>query len=84
MNSANRGAGRRIRRIGDGAGVQHYQFGVLRRLGPNQASSAKLMLDGEAVRLGGAASEVLDVKAGHEFILAHRSQKAGGWGAKRR
>jgi hypothetical protein len=76
MNSPNRGPGGRIRRIGDGARIQNYQFGLLRRLGRSQAIDSELEFDGSAVSLTGAASEVLNVKTCHKFILAHREPEA--------
>src|ERR1700747_1313415 len=55
----------RVRLGGSGhrAGVQNHNAGLTSGCGPNEPLLAELLLDGGAVGLGGAASEIFYVKA---------------------
>lgn len=70
MNAANGGAGVLVGGGGYGAGVEDSDSGIGRLVGALQSALLKLTLDGRAVRLGGAASEILHVESSHASILA--------------
>ena len=53
------------------AGVQDYVAGSIAIGRPIQPQGPKLLLNGGAVGLGGPATEILYVKAGHGTILAY-------------
>jgi len=65
MNTADGGAGVLIGGSSDRAGIQHDHFGLIRIAGARKAAPEQLTLDGRAVRLGRAASEVLHVIRRH-------------------
>jgi len=65
VNFANGVSGLRVGRGGDGAGVENHDVGR-RRIGRERAALfAQLAFDGRAIRLGGAAAELLDKKGAH-------------------
>ena len=70
MNAADGGAGVLIGGGGYGAGVEDNDSGLGRLVCALQPSLLKLTLDGGAVRLGGAASEVFYVESRQASILA--------------
>ncbi len=58
-----------VRGRSHGAGVQHHQFGGRCQVGTLQPLGAELLLNGRAIRLGGAAAEIFHVEAGHTSIV---------------
>src|SRR6266403_2097294 len=65
VDFANGVAGLRVSGGGDGAGVENHDVGQ-RRIGRERAALfAQLAFDGRAIRLGGAAAELLDKKGAH-------------------
>src|SRR5258705_12380391 len=65
VNFANGIAGLSVSGGGDGAGVENHDVGQ-RRIGRERAALfAQLAFDGRAIRLGGAAAELLDKKGAH-------------------
>jgi hypothetical protein len=71
MGAADGGAGIMIGGSGDGAGIQDDNSGGGWIGGALKAALLELTLDGSAVGLGGAATEIFDVKAEHGTILAY-------------
>ena len=69
-NASNGRPGILVGSRGDGTGIQNYDLGFERPGSADRAVVAKLPLDRGAVCLGGTASEVFYVKAGHGSILA--------------
>jgi hypothetical protein len=67
-NAADGGSGVAIGGSGDRAGVQHDDFGFGCMISAQQSALTELALDRGAVRLGGAATEVFYIKAGHGFL----------------
>jgi len=70
MNAADRGAGILVGGGGYGAGVEDNDSGLGGFVGAVQALLPELALDGCAVRLGGAASEIFHVEGSQASILA--------------
>ena len=68
-NATDRGACVPIGRSGYRAGVKHDNSGVARFASALQSSLAELALDGCAVRLSGAASEIFHVEGSQALIL---------------
>ena len=66
MDAADGGAGIVIGGGGDGAGIEHDEFSAVGSSGAFESLLLELALEGGAVGLGGAASEVLDVESCHE------------------
>ncbi len=58
-------AGLRVGGGSDGAGVDDDEFGVVRRSRDCAAAIEELAFDSGAIGLGGATSELFDVKGGH-------------------
>ena len=69
MDAADRCAGIFVGRGGDGAGVQNDEFGFRSARRTLESAIFELPLDGRTVGLGRAATEILDVKAGHTSIV---------------
>ena len=69
MNAADGGTRVLIGRRGDGAGVQDDDFGFCGGGGALQPAVEQLALDGGAIGLGRAASEVLDMISRHKAII---------------
>ena len=68
-NAADRGAGVPVGFAGYGTGINHNNVGFSGMDGRAQALVDELALDDGAIGLGGAASEILYVKAPHGSIL---------------
>jgi len=68
MEAANGGARVAVGRRGYGAGIKDDNIGEL-RAGANHSLGAQLAIYNRAIGLGGPASEVLNVKAGHGDII---------------
>ena len=77
MNAANGGARVLIGGGGDGTGIQDNDFGFDGSAGALHAAIEQLALDGRAVGLGRAASEVLHMISRHEVIIRGRSERNG-------
>ena len=69
MDAADGGARVLIGRCGDGAGIQDDDFGLDGGGGALQPATEQLALDGGAIGLGRAASEVLDMISRHQGII---------------
>ena len=69
MDAADGGTRVLIGRCGDGAGIQDDDFGLGGSAGALQSPRQQLALDGGAIGLGRAASEVLDVISCHQTII---------------
>ena len=65
VDAADGGAGIVIGGGGDGAGVEHDEFGAGDGGSAVESLLLELALDRGAVGLGGAASEILDVESSH-------------------
>lgn len=75
-DAADGGAGVLIGGAGDGASIQYDDFGI-GGFGAMMTARFELAFEGGAVGLRGAASEVLDVKRGHEIIVASPAGSVG-------
>jgi hypothetical protein len=74
LDAADGGAGVPIGGIGDGAGVQNDEVG-LGGGGAGEGAGFELTIEGGAVGLGGAASEVFDVVGEHGAMVAQAGQR---------
>ena len=69
MHTSHRGAGVLVSGGGYSAGVEYYDFGLIRCVGLLQASFPKLAFDGCAVRLCRPAAEICYIEGCHGSIL---------------
>jgi hypothetical protein len=66
MDGADRAAGLRIGRGGDGAGIHDDDIGRRSERREMESARAQLTLDGGGIGLRGAATELFDEKCGHK------------------
>ncbi len=69
MNAPDGGPGILIGRCRYGASVENDDLGFVGGAGATQSALKQLPLDGGAVRLGGPASEILNVIGRHQLII---------------
>ena len=81
-NPPDSGTGVLFRGSSNRAGVQDYVAGNIAIGRPIQPQRPKLLLNGSTVGLGGPATEIFYVKAGHGTILAYVLSQPFGWSVR--